>query len=70
MQRFINVSTYISISHKQKRLCPHPDRAFLILFDCGLHLDLNLYTAWELELHQGINSLGCCAIDVDHTLEL
>ena len=33
-----------------------------------LYLDLNLHAAGELELHQGIDSLGGRAVDVDQTL--
>ncbi len=33
-----------------------------------LYLDLNLNTAGKLELHQGINSLGSRAVDVNQTL--
>ena len=30
--------------------------------------DGNIHTAWEFELHQSIDSLCSCAIDVDQTL--
>ena len=33
-----------------------------------LHLNLNLNTAGEFQLHQGINSLLCRAVDVNQTL--
>ena len=33
-----------------------------------LHLNLNLNTAGEFQLHQGINSFLCRAVDVNQTL--
>ena len=46
-----------------------PDTLLVLSLKCRvLDLDLNLNTAGELELHQGINSLSGRAVDVDQTL--
>ena len=46
-----------------------PDTLLVLSLKCRvLDLDLNLNTAGELELHQGINSLSGRAVDVDETL--
>ena len=48
-----------SKSEKNKR---HPRLTGMSLYfenKIILYLDLNLNTAGELELHQGVNSLGC-----------
>ncbi len=46
-------------------------KAFGFILSVGyrvLYLDLNLDTAGEFELHQGVDSLGGRAVDVDQTL--
>ena len=46
-----------------------PDTLLVLSLKCRvLHLDLNLNTAGELELHQRVDSLSGRAIDVNQTL--
>jgi hypothetical protein len=56
-------------SDLEKEAESHRAFGFILSVGCRvLYLDLNLDTAGELKLHQGIDSLCGRAVDVDQTL--
>ena len=65
------ITRYRNAASHQKETAPWnllPERSSYIREIERLHFNLNLYTTGEFQLHQGINSLLCRAVDVNQTL--
>lgn len=58
----------VTTNKKKRRIANCDTTLFIYEVNNPLHLDLNLNTAWQLKLHQCINSLSCRTVDVNKTL--